>query len=564
MTDEDDVPVAIDEVNCLVQELWLESPGVGIALLHQRVQERLSKSIPRPRIKTAKALLPYRFCGNEKHDRHEFIVRTIQERQSLRARRRFQEADRLHRGLQAMGVEIDDVHKSWTAGEPKVLIAAENQFVVSPSTGVKCESCGLYFASRNLVFKHLRDPASGCGTSIFASGESLSDAPSAQNKKTSAIRALPSAPGRAAQHAPASHSVWIGDLPLAWSRPTGQYKRLRALLFAHLPNTVPEPWIRKVTRKAYRSHETGDYLGYAITVFRDEQEATTAHTVLDGKAITSENTLPHTEPLPHFTLRVRPAENGQSTLASIAWRSSEQKGNRDPPLEEQLRPLHLAELRRRIRHIHDGAENGLKEPADKVSYFLNHQAALEKLVSLMKQHPRRQIHSQGRLVPDTLVQPLLGILRTLRWPAKNARPRLTSERYFVLPTNVTNDRFYGGLRHACRSLMDWTDPDYYYSGIAVTRNFVASPHIDEKDQNYQYAVSLGDFTGGGQLCVESQDGDSVDVVNTVNRIARVDGRRIHWVQTWEEGDRYSLIFYDTRDRNAGKTDWYEEIYDYLP
>lgn len=40
----------------------------------------------------------------------------------------------------------------------------------------------------------------------------------------------------------------------------------------------------------------------------------------------------------------------------------------------------------------------------------------------------------------------------------------------------------------------------------------------------------------------------VNVVNTRNRIARVDGRKIHWVRSWEGGDRYSLIFYDTTDR----------------
>lgn len=58
-------------------------------------------------------------------------------------------------------------------------------------------------------------------------------------------------------------------------------------------------------------------------------------------------------------------------------------------------------------------------------------------------------------------------------------PRLTSERYLVLPTNVSNDRFYNDLRQACRALIDFADPDYYNSGIAVTKNFVASPHIDQ-------------------------------------------------------------------------------------
>ncbi len=60
----------------------------------------------------------------------------------------------------------------------------------------------------------------------------------------------------------------------------------------------------------------------------------------------------------------------------------------------------------------------------------------------------------------------------------------------------------------------------------------------------------------GELCVEggnhNEDKDTfedyVNVVNTRNRIARVDGRNIHWVRSWTGGDRYSLIFYDTTSR----------------
>ena len=582
-TDKDDLStkkegktVVVDEVHRLVQEIWLECPGLGIRDLHQKVQERLSSSPPetrlisKQRIRTAKALLPYRFCngGNDdntgRHERHEFIVQKIQERQSLRAHRRFEEADHIHRGLQAMGVEIDDVSKSWMIGEPRPITAKEKETARSSSsssissTGSKCDLCGLYFASRNLVFQHLRDPASGCGTSIFAMGETVPDAPSSITKKKkkngASIRAVPNAPGRTAQHAPANHSIWVGDLPLSWSRPTRQYKRLRGLLFAHLPRTVPEPWIKKVVRKGYRSRETHEYLGYAIMVFRDEHEATLARSVLDMKHVMADRTLQNEERLPSFTLRARPVDKGASTSAVVAWSGEEEiKGNQDPPLVEQLRPLDLSQLHHPIRQldVHSGEdekEGAIEEPTNKAAYVAHHQRALERLVSLMMEvQPRRQACSQGRLIPDSLALSLTQILHNLRWPAKNDRPRLTSERYFVLPTNVTNDRFFGELRNACRALMNWADPDYYYSGIAVTHNFVASPHVDEKDCTYQYAVSLGDYEGGGQLCVESEDGSCLEVITTRNRIARVDGRRVHWVRSWEKGDRYSLIFYDTRD-----------------
>jgi hypothetical protein len=179
---------------------------------------------------------------------------------------------------------------------------------------------------------------------------------------------------------------------------------------------------------------------------------------------------------------------------------------------------------------------------------------------------------------------VLDILKTLRWAVPNHRHGLTSERYLVLLTKVKKrDPHYGNLRDACRAVMDWADPKYYYSGIAVTKNFCGSPHTDGCDQTYQYAVSLGDFDGtrGGQLCVEGCcDNDSstssstlangggtsrefVNVVETHNRIARVEGRHVHWVRTFGpgpqqgagaggggDGDRYSLIFYDTSDRHV--------------
>ncbi len=76
---------------------------------------------------------------------------------------------------------------------------------------------------------------------------------------------------------------------------------------------------------------------------------------------------------------------------------------------------------------------------------------------------------------------------------------------------------------------------------------IASPHIDDRDRSFQYAISLGDFQGG-ELCVEGRNHNEINVVDTKNRIARVDGRHIHWVRGWNGGDRYSLIFYDTTQR----------------
>ena len=85
-------------------------------------------------------------------------------------------------------------------------------------------------------------------------------------------------------------------------------------------------------------------------------------------------------------------------------------------------------------------------------------------------------------------------------------------------------------------------------GVRPTRRRLLSrphsPHIDHRDTSFQYALSLGEFEGG-ELCVEAEGGHGVAVVETRGRIARVDGRHVHWVRTHRGGDRFSLIFYNT-------------------
>ena len=57
---------------------------------------------------------------------------------------------------------------------------------------------------------------------------------------------------------------------------------------------------------------------------------------------------------------------------------------------------------------------------------------------------------------------------------------------------------------------------------------------------------MGDFPDGqGGICVETS-ARVVAVMNTKNRLGRVDGRYVHWVDSYDRGcDRYSLIYYET-------------------
>jgi hypothetical protein len=457
----------------------------------------------------------------------------------------------------------------------------------------QCEFCGCWFPSRNQMFKHLREVAdSPCGTAIQQT-RVLNVPPSVVKKE---LRKAAHAEAKRARRRNKTgqtvrqdqHCVWLGDLPLPWTRHGSNYKRLRAMLRAHLPRTIPQPWIKTVQRKAYRTKlildaSTGQtiaggvYLGYAIVVFRDDLECSLVLNELNGRQVTVDSVFSAEDlatnqdfaamaasDVPPFCIKVRPVENkahpNHSVIANALDKSKSATAGRDPPLVDQLKPLSTNELLVRAKRF-SKQENGSSEqsrvlddqPIPTLSLEDAHSAALAQAVAAMSHNTpcRPEIHLQGRLIPSELRDKLLTILKNLRWAVPNHRPGLTAERYLVLLTSVTNDLFYHELRDACRQLVNWADPSYYYSGIAVTKNFVSSPHIDDRDQTFQYAVSLGDFTRGGELCVDGLDArgkDVVHVVETHNRVARIDGRRVHWVRTWRGGDRYSLIFYDTSNR----------------
>lgn len=580
-----------DEIEQEVNKLWDASPGIGVKELMAKLQSlELTEEVTKQRVKAAKQAIPYKkkddtpYTERSKDDSDnpillseaqiKFVDQKIQERQSVRASRRYKEADEITKGLTTMGIIIDDEFRTWKVGKKNIIDMNEKseQHLSALSRGVPCSFCGRFFASKNLVFKHLRDVSTSCGNSIFATGQKLPEAPSSIRKqeKKEAFKAIRrKKTGKAIQHSDPAASLWFGDLPIPYTRLGGQYRRLRAVLREYLPRNVPQPWLKKVMRKAYRkdgdSHNQGEYMGYAIIVFRDSKEADYVKDVVNGKEIKSKVVFAASEEppdLPDFIIKVKNVKNKDESI--------EEKntvftcGGQDPPMTDQLRPLSLPEMQQRCERVllklkaqgkafetedGDSSDDGIPKS--------EHDKMLERTVKLINiSEPREEIHHKGRLVPEDIRMRLLSLLSNLRWPAANHRKGLTSERYLVLQTNVSNDRFYGDVREACRDLMQWADPEYYYSGIAVTKNFVASPHIDDRDQSYQYAISLGDFTNGGQLCVEGQrlvrndnketTEEFVNVVDTHNRIARVDGRHIHWVRSWEGGSRYSLIFYDTR------------------
>jgi hypothetical protein len=90
------------------------------------------------------------------------------------------------------------------------------------------------------------------------------------------------------------------------------------------------------------------------------------------------------------------------------------------------------------------------------------------------------------------------------------------------------------------------------TAIAFTKNFVGSPHIDTQNTGPFYGMTLGDFVSEvGTLCVE-QSARQVAYVDTRHCLGMVDGRFPHWVAPYE-GNRYSVIFYQTRGDEVPRT-----------
>lgn len=194
----------------------------------------------------------------------------------------------------------------------------------------------------------------------------------------------------------------------------------------------------------------------------------------------------------------------------------------------------------------------------------------------------------GVKVPKQLLAELLEILDELRWPTKTkygfSRDAAGNSSNFVMGATMGVTRssgFHKTFRHhgvnglskplglntdivprsmardrdpllrlwrLCKAFLKAVDPAFVFSSIQVNRNFSGLPHVDKHDVTYQYALSLGDFTGG-RLVVATEDPKVFLSLDTRNRMTRCDGRRAHWVTPFS-GTRYSLIFYRITGRRT--------------
>ena len=166
------------------------------------------------------------------------------------------------------------------------------------------------------------------------------------------------------------------------------------------------------------------------------------------------------------------------------------------------------------------------------------------------------VRVRGVPIPPRLLDDLRAALETTRWPPASHRRGVDAQKYLVLSSasvGAPGRDPYGSVKRAAFAVLRWADPGFAFDRLAVTKNFIGSPHVDKDDVTFQYALSLGDFGApGGELVVESEDGETRWAVDTRNRVARVDGRFAHWVRGYDSarGARYSVVFYANKPSAA--------------
>lgn len=463
---------------------------------------------------------------------------------------------------------------------------------------VLCETCKKRFPSRNALFKHLKQADILCGKpeGYDIDAARAAHAAAAAEKAAKAAKPKAAKTKRIERKAPlisdAAVALWFGDIP----QELASHKKISEVLYNSMPRGMPMPYIKRVVKKGYRqgarvgagnsavatSDNTNNdaaalppssasassssaqppsslptpatsatperpdappgpakergaqapWLGYAFVLFRDAAEAEQATAAFNGTDVGG-----------GWTVRVMPGiERKGSTPRKHGVKL---EASADPSLGHQLFPTTL-----RSNEHSDAIVRHCKAAGIAYTNEDDERSLVQEIKAHYRHHPRTVLPAKGVPVAPALLDPLLAELQRTRWPAVDHRAGMECSHYLVLYLGRPNPG-YTALEAAVANLLQWADPEYPCTMVAVTKNFEGSPHIDARDVMYQYAVSLGSFTEGGQLCVESAaDPSSVHVITTHNRIGRIDGRFIHWVRGHSGGDRYSVIYYSTNDAHA--------------
>ncbi|GFH55998.1 hypothetical protein CTEN210_12474 [Chaetoceros tenuissimus] len=237
--------------------------------------------------------------------------------------------------------------------------------------------------------------------------------------------------------------------------------------------------------------------------------------------------------------------------------------NLSPPLHMQLMALSNDELESRILGLipknakdHDRLDGGSLENNESLEKNnkrkrkrlpkhckVQRHAELAMTLCELLSYERKQILLDAIPIAKEYTTPVLNYLRkTTLWPPREKqRKGVNSGNYLTVRKKHPDDM--REIWDLCQKLLHSIDDSIRYSALAITRNFRGSPHVDLHDTTYQHVIALGDFEHGGRLCVDY--GAQTFSINVKNRLARIDGRNVHWVERCGTGERFSVVYYST-------------------
>lgn len=301
--------------------------------------------------------------------------------------------------------------------------------------------------------------------------------------------------------------------------------------------------------------------GFALVEFAKEEDATAViECWKDPGRPLRPHRWEHAAPAMSRSPAIAPATAMESARRVLAH-PAEAEGM--PPLEAQLEPLTETQLRARLHFFgqpctHEAEAKAMASGGRlaKKMYLKSELASLYRSGAALRTLRR----VAGTLIPPLLLETICAQLEAARWPRSNSRRGVVAERYLVLGRATPEAAArplapeHVALWEAAERLLEaMVGPTYRATSLAITKNFQGSPHVDARDVTWQYAASFGDFCSGGELCIESEHpgGAEVVVLDTHNRLAKVDGRFPHWVSECEKGSRrYSVIWYQVEGQRS--------------
>ena len=309
----------------------------------------------------------------------------------------------------------------------------------SPAAPLRCADCDAPFASRNLLFKHLKDPAVACGDAdqkvvpkpkrgviCRAAHEALTPEQKealreknrlkqarAEARKLNEIP-LPQTPEELAKE------LWVGGLVSS----VASTKGLRNVLWLAAGTEMsskPLPVVRMLKKRGYR--QDGQWVAYAFVVARSAEEAAQWRAAIDLKQLTVDGTT--------LTLKARPA----------AFKTTRRDGTERVARADARRAPAGADGA-------DGAARSLlagRQPPESEIFLAWPIAVLEEraaacgatIEALAQQSaegaaPAAYACAEGVRVPAALVRRLRVALERTLWPPQPMRSQVDSEHYLTV------------------------------------------------------------------------------------------------------------------------------------